>query len=407
MAAAAGVKRALAWALLCLPPGLGAAPYVPDDPATVLERLPVRATDPVARELAALRATAAAAPEALAPALALARRHLALGRAEADPRQYGYAQAALARWWADPPPPVRLLRAVLAQNRHDFVAALADLDAVLAAEPGNAEAWLTRAVIEMVQGEPQAAARSCVRLARAADRVLALGCAAAAAALTGQAPTAYALLATLAERTDGVDPALRQWLLTVLAETAVQLDRPEAEAHFRAALALAPRDPYLLAARADYLLDHDRADEVVALLAGRTAVDALLLRLVLAERRLDVVDAPAHAALLRARFADAQARGDTLHQALQARLLLADGGDAATALALAEQNWQRQREPIDARLLLEAAHAAAAPAAARPVLDWLARTGLQDRRLDALAAWAAQTATRDYVQATDEPGDDR
>lgn len=55
------------------------------------------------------------------------------------------------------------------------------------------------------------------------------------------------------------------------------------------------------------------------------------------------------------------------------------------ALALAADNWALQREPRDARILLEAALAVGDPAAAAPVLDWLRRHRLEDRQLAALA----------------------
>ena len=63
------------------------------------------------------------------------------------------------------------------------------------------------------------------------------------------------------------------------------------------------------------------------------------------------------------------------------------------ALALARDNWDVQREPADARLLLEAARAAGDPAAAGPVLDFLAATGLEDSMI-ARAADALRTARR-------------
>jgi hypothetical protein len=52
--------RALALASLAI--AAHAAPYVPTDDATVLERLPVRPGDPVARELRQLRAELTANP---------------------------------------------------------------------------------------------------------------------------------------------------------------------------------------------------------------------------------------------------------------------------------------------------------------------------------------------------------
>jgi hypothetical protein len=58
----------------------------------------------------------------------------------------------------------------------------------------------------------------------------------------------------------------------------------------------------------------------------------------------------------------------------------------ARAVALARANWDVQREPADARILLEAALAAGQPDEAAPVLDWLRTNHVQDVRLRALAA---------------------
>src|SRR5262245_26052567 len=76
-----------------------AAPYVPKDDSVVLEHLPVRPSDPIARELKQLRAELAANPRRRATAIRLAERYFALANAEGDPRYVGYAQAALKPWW--------------------------------------------------------------------------------------------------------------------------------------------------------------------------------------------------------------------------------------------------------------------------------------------------------------------
>ena len=59
-------------------------------------------------------------------------------------------------------------------------------------------------------------------------------------------------------------------------------------------------------------------------------------------------------------------------------------------MRLAQSNWKIQREPRDARVLLEAAVALRQPEAAQPVLDWMGQTHIEDwflRRLaDQLAA---------------------
>ena len=366
-----------------------AAPFVPADPDQVLEKLPLAATDPQIRELQGLRRQLAAQPDNLALALQVARRNLEIGRAEADPRHYGYVQAALAPWWnqVEPPPEVLLLRAVLRQNRHDFDGALADLRQVLAANPRQAQAWLTQAVIRQVQGEPVEALRSCLALRRLANSLLFNTCLSGALGRNGQAEFAYSSLRRALENAPEAAIEDRLWAMTVLAETAEQRgDAAAAEMHFRDALALGRRNIYLLGAYADFLLDQNRPVDARELLRDEQRADSLLLRLALAERRLDDPAWRRHAEILEARFAAARQRGDDTHVASEARLKLDLRQQPGEALDLARRNWaQGQREPQDARLLLEAALAAGRPDAAREVLDWLARVKLEDRRLAELS----------------------
>jgi thioredoxin-like negative regulator of GroEL len=143
-----------------------AAPFVPESDSQVLERLPFTASDPVIRELRALHDRLKDEPDNLPLALRLARGYLELGRVTGDPRYAGYAQAALAPWWDlnQPPEEVLLLRATLRQRVHQFDAALADLAAVLSANPRNAQARLTRATVLQVQGAHNAAREECLNL---------------------------------------------------------------------------------------------------------------------------------------------------------------------------------------------------------------------------------------------------
>ena len=174
-------------------------------------------------------------------------------------------------------------------------------------------------------------------------------------------------------------------LMTEPADLATRLGRPaEADRHYRRALALGVNNQYLLANYADFLLDEGRHAEVVALLRDWARSDVLLLRLTLAEQALGAPDFKVHAGMLRERFAAAALRGDTLHQQEESRFQLLVERDAVRALELAVINWGVQREPYDARILLEAAAAAKRPDQARPVLDWLAQSRHEDARLAAL-----------------------
>jgi hypothetical protein len=371
---------------------------MPANDAVVLEHLP-DAGDRQARALRAQHRALAADPHNLALALAVARGDLDRSRALGDPRFLGHAEAALSPW---PPsavqPEVTLLRAVIAQSNHDFSGALAGLALVLRAQPGNAQAWLTRAAIHQAQADYPAAIADCGQFA---DLILGLApdiCTASAMSLTGHAPlalraVAVSLQANAAEAARA--PGVAMWGLTLAAETAARLDDPQAEAWFGRAMALDPTDPYLLGAWSDWLLDHGRASEVVGLLAPYTRIDPLLLRLALAEQATGSPQTAAHIANLAARFDASRLRGDTVHRREEARFELALRHDPATALALARANWTVQREPADAKILIQAALAARhAATAAAPALAWLDANHVQDHELTALAARLAATASR-------------
>ncbi|MBL8352095.1 MAG: hypothetical protein JNL87_17500 [Burkholderiaceae bacterium] len=371
---------ALAWPVT-------AAPRVPTRDDEVLETLPLRGRDAAARELAALRAEAAASgPQAGDPAAAarLAQRYFDLALAQGDPRYVGYAEAVVARF-ADPlGAPLRLVRAQLRQYRHQFDAALADLAAALALDPDLAAAHAWRGAIFLVQARYDEAGIECAALQRLRREVLAGGCLGLLQAYGGALAQAEATLQQALRAS--VDADQRLWLLTRLGEVAHWRGQPaRAEHHYREALALDRGDVYLLAAWSDFLLDSGRPGEVVALLARWEAADSLLLRLAEAEAALRRPEAARHRQTLADRYASARLRGDATHQAEQARFELRLRGDAAQALRLAADNYRVQREPRDARILVEAALAAGDPAAAQPVRDWLQRSGFEDVRLRRLA----------------------
>jgi hypothetical protein len=375
------------WLALALP--ATAAPHLPASDAQVVERVPARAADARVRDLQALRAAWRAAPRDADLAVRLARRYIDEAAAEGDPRYIGYAQAALAPWWNDPMPPVavRVQRAVLRQYGHQFSEALADLDAAALAEPANAEAWSWLAAIHLVRADYAAARRGCDGMAPLTTPLLAAACRAAVDSLTGRAEAAAnSLGAALASATDA-SPEARLWALTRMAEAAERRGEfAAAERAFREALGLGVADVYLRAAFADYLLDRGRPAEVLTLLKDGARADVLLLRLAIAARATQDARAKGWASDLGARFAAARARGDRTHEKEEARFALELQSDAAGGLALARSNYAVQREPADARILLEAAIAAGQPEAAAPVRDWLRANRVESVVLLALAA---------------------
>ena len=379
----------LALAVLVAAP-VSATPYLPADDGVVLERLPEK-IDPSLRDVKRLRAALDRNPDNLALAARLARRAIEAARETGDPRFLGQAQSALGPWWTEPnpPTPALLLRATLRQSTHDFDGALSDLDRLIARFPNDGQALLTRATVLTVQGRYPQARADCARVARLTVPLVAIACDAAPASVSGEAASAYRALTTALGAATGARNSadLAEWGSTLAGEIAERRgDAIAAEAHFRAALALDPRDPYLLGAYADFLLMQERPAEVIPLVRDYPRNDSLLLRLALAEARLSDAK-PAfdkHCAELKDRFDAARRRGDSLHRREEARYALEIAGDPVAALKLARDNWKVQREVADLRILASAAKTAGDTAALREATDWAHRNRLEDTNLNAL-----------------------
>lgn len=374
-----GLVAALVATAVLPPAGAHERATAVPDPDDLISEVPVATpAQRAAREAARAGDVAAAA--------ALVRADLDRARASGDPRFLGQAEATLMPWHdqAAPPAPLLLLRATVRQALHDFTGARRDLDALIAASPDDAQAHLTRAVVAAVTGDRATADADCAVVTRTAGELWGAACAAPLAAAHGRGPAARARLANAIAASR--DARAAAWATTSLGELDRQLgDDASAELALRTALAADPDDPYTLAALADLLLDGDRAAEALALVGERPA-EALVLRRAIALERTHAPAAAALRATLAERFAAGAARGDRLHLRERARFELEVLHDPRAAVATAVANWALQREPADARVLLDAALAAADPAAAAPVLAWLAAERIDDVGLRTRAA---------------------
>ena len=271
-------KVCLGFSVLLLAAAFGASatPYVPQDDAVVLEVLPTRPGDPAALELRRLRAAAAAAPTDAAAGARLARRYFDMAMAEGDPRYVGYAEAALRAWpeTAATSAEILVLHGMLRQYRHDFARGWRTSNLRCSADPANTEARAWRAAIRMVQADYAGRARR-VRLARGTrDRAACDGLhrlrrcddrAARAPPMSGSPPRWRDAAASIRNSMRGSRPGSRKW-------PGASATLAAAERHFRKGLALGVDDNFLLAAYADFLLEHGRAAEVMRAAEGLGAL---------------------------------------------------------------------------------------------------------------------------------------
>jgi tetratricopeptide (TPR) repeat protein len=362
------------------------APYVPDSDSEVLQQVPAR-SDPGVRDMTVLRQALDQAPTSLVAADRLARAYIDFGRELGDAHYAGYAEAVLSPWLAQSPvPPIALIdEATILQYRHQFGEARDQLRRALAQDAHNAQAWLTLATIDMVQGDYPSAVHDCSQVAASGGSVVGIACTGNLRSYLGQAQQSLVLLSQIAGDAPSLTVSFRAWVQGLLAETAERLgDWSQAEDHYRKALALTPKDNFLLVAYADFLLDRARPAEVLSLLRDSSQSDTAFLRLALAKEALHSPDVAQYVWIMGARFEALAQRGSDYFGREQVRFALNLQHDPQRALDLAERNWQVQRAPWDARVLLEAAQAARQPQAAVPVLAFIHQTRLQDPVIESL-----------------------
>ena len=374
------IALALAWAALAA----HAAPINPMRDDEVIEVLPATAGGARGEERRQ-REQLAKTPRDAALALGVARRELARAHELGDPRFAGMALAAIDGWRndADAPADVMLMRATLQQYLHEFDAAAATLQKLLA-RPGSPQpqAWMTLATVRRVQGRYSDSDAACAQVSRAGSALYGMACQAENAALRGEFAQARSRLDGLLA-TPRLPGATRGWLLTTLAELEQRAARPNAaDTAYRAAL-LADPDHYTRLAYADFLIEQRRAEQALTVLRSQPRGDAVLLRLAIAGAQARAPGAAADIAEMRERISMANDRPDAkrLHGREQAMFALWIDGAADRALELARGNVAQQREPIDLLVFAQAAHRSGRDSARDEVRRVVDAVGLRDERL--------------------------
>jgi hypothetical protein len=363
----------------------GASPYRPQ-PDEVLERLPT-AILAGRSEVDQLRAQLNAAPGDASIAAVVAQGYVRLAKDGGGPRYYGYARAAIDRWWQkdDAPAEVLRARAKLKETDHDYDGALTDLQMILERDSHDSQAWIEVVNLHRVKGDYAAAWKAYERLSAFSEGLANVFCRAPLLAVTGGSDEASEIYERAIPVTRENLPDALPWLLAVRAELAAARGSDElAEKSYREGLAAEPNDGYLKRSYADYLLDRDRADEVGAMIGDDLTDTGCLLAAAIAAKRAGENRAKSLAADLADRFRETRLRGDLPHGRFESRFALELEENAPRALELAIENWGKQKELRDTRNLLEAALATGWTEAAIVAIDFLQNANTEDVALDRL-----------------------
>jgi len=380
-------------------PRAGTTLPIPLQDDDVVERLPTRLLDGAERARRRLeQRSLRGGDNDPRNAASGARRAIDRYRRFGDPRDLGAAQAWLRPWWSEPEiaPPLRLLKAIVLQSRHEFDAAVFELDKLLA--PRNTtvdeqvlqQALLTRAGILQIVGRWRDARRDCARLAAPPWSLPhGVACLAELDGLSGRETAAQQQFEALDRSATSLPPG---WIALLRAELAERSGAANAGALYVRALRLSG-DVYSRIALVDWLLAHGRAADAARIVREfqgdadpsiESLPDSLLLRLAIAARNARDPEADSIASALQKRLEDAQLRGDVSHGRERARYALDVRDDPRAALMIASENWQRQKEPADALLLVRAARAARRIDALEPVKRFARERNYRDTRLNPL-----------------------
>ncbi len=328
------------------------------------------------------RVVRSASPVDLVPAV---RQAIELARQTADPRYLGQAQALIGPLWNSPQASyeVATLQANIEQSRHEFAQARKTLQLAIAKpSTSHAQAWLTLATIERVQGNYKLSEIACKSINTLDAQFYAQACLLETQSLQGQWDASRKGYSALLGQQ--LQPNQQAWLLSLLAENEERAGNAAAALkHYALSLSL-DNDGYTALAYADALLRKNQAALALGTLQNQPDSDSVLIRRAQAYK---IQGDPLHQRIaeeLNARFAAATQReannpGHAREQALHALFVQ---GNAQAALAFAQNNLKLQREPLDWMIAIQSAKQLGLTSETVKLQKAAAQSGLKDVRLE-------------------------
>ena len=338
-----------------------------------------------------------ASPKDLQVSTAAARTAILAAMRQGDLRWLGNAKAMLEPWWnsQEIPSETLFVRALIRQGTHDFVGALADLDAAIAKDPQQPEFWAWRFALYMVKAEITKARDECAAIGSRFGSTEQSSCDAVLLYRTGRPQQAIQVLDRLSRHADYQGANAKEWLAFHSGEArrvAGNLTgaRKIWESHIRAGTA----GHGLRVALIELLNSQGLYHEAWKLNDKPPRSDALLVAAIQTAQALNNSQAPTLVSELTQRLRQQTARGDSTNERPMIKYQLLIQKDAKAALRMAKIAWKTEREPADAHLYAQAAIASGIPDQAVELLQWQSETGYREPVLDRLLTQIEQAAAR-------------
>ncbi|MBU2098043.1 MAG: hypothetical protein KKD00_04730 [Gammaproteobacteria bacterium] len=380
---------ATALAVLLTPALVRAEPFIPDDRDQVVASL----STAVVGLSQQLRATESA--QTTTDTNQLTQRIFSaytLAANTQETRAYGRVMTLLQQWpeGIKKPALIHLISAAVLQHNHSFQQALTELDHVLAVNALDAQAHMIRAQIGLVTGDYALTQQSCDLMQGIVSPAIHLNCQSQLDGVTGRAAPALNAVTHMLDNNPALLPSDRTELQITAAVLAHRLEQDSiAENHYLSVLLRSPQHFYTLVHYGNFLLEHNRPQDLIRLIEivpeemRNTEINVLLAQALVAT---DSDRAGPLVAKLNSDFELAFLRDEGLPHKEYARYALTVLNQPGAALQSARQNWLEQKEPSDALLLARAAAAVADHQQLSELQQWIKARGTQYNQLDTIFA---------------------
>jgi lipopolysaccharide biosynthesis regulator YciM len=239
------------------------------------------------------------------------------------------------------------------QYEHEFDLALENLGKLLEVDPKNQNAWLLKANIYLTQSRYEKAQQACKAIAGLSDPLVLTACLMEVGGYNGDLQKSYDILSRIATARITKGDTVAVWLSQILAEQSLRLGDVSKALEWllyvsldRAPLSLVVLWADIMLAKGEYQALFDELS--IILRANDTYDDALLLRVVTAEKQLG---SARWLIPLEKQIALRIQRQDFYHAADLARYFIDIKPNAEKAKYWADVNWQRAKLYEDKQLL--------------------------------------------------------